>query len=141
VDVLGWDFAFELNEVARQDAAKAGFRAPCVPSGPPGIVRCELSGLRVRLEAREPRSGPHLSPGTFSHESAVLNPKDTIAQLGGLPAVADDKNHRIASQLSDCMVHECLRFRIERARGLVEHHERRSARECTCDRHTLHLPD
>lgn len=24
VDVLGWDFAFELNEVARQDAAKAG---------------------------------------------------------------------------------------------------------------------
>lgn len=24
VDVLGWDFAFEVNEVARQDAAKAG---------------------------------------------------------------------------------------------------------------------
>jgi len=24
VDVLGWDFAFEINEVARQDAAKAG---------------------------------------------------------------------------------------------------------------------
>ena len=24
VDILGWDFAFELNEVARQDAEKAG---------------------------------------------------------------------------------------------------------------------
>ena len=24
VDVLGWDFAFEVNEVARQDAEKAG---------------------------------------------------------------------------------------------------------------------
>src|SRR5581483_6239213 len=24
VDVLGWDFAFELNEVARQDAERAG---------------------------------------------------------------------------------------------------------------------
>ena len=25
VDVLGWDFAFELNEIARQDAERAGF--------------------------------------------------------------------------------------------------------------------
>ena len=24
VDILGWDFAFELNEIARQDAEKAG---------------------------------------------------------------------------------------------------------------------
>ena len=24
MDILGWDFAFELNEIARQDAEKAG---------------------------------------------------------------------------------------------------------------------
>jgi len=44
VDVLGWDFAFEVNEVARQDAAKAGIDMRFVRI--PG--RCSTSGRSIR---------------------------------------------------------------------------------------------
>ena len=65
VDILGWDFAFELNEVARQDAEKAGIdlRLVRIPrevldkrAPEQGDIRFfELAALSVSLKQEERR--------------------------------------------------------------------------------------
>ncbi len=63
VDVLGWDFAFELNEVARQDALKAGI---------------ELKLVRIPREVLEKRAVEQGDIKFF--ELAALNIKSEVSK-------------------------------------------------------------
>jgi adenine-specific DNA-methyltransferase len=82
VDILGWDFAFELNEIARQDAERAGIdlrlvRIPrevldkrAVEQG--DVHFFELAALSVAMK----RSGKHV---TLSVEDFII-PLDDVPQ-------------------------------------------------------------
>ena len=84
VDLLGWDFAFELNEVARQDAEKAGIdlRLVLIPrevlekrAVEQGDIRFfELAALSVGLK----QSGRKV---TLTLENFVIPPDDVPADV------------------------------------------------------------
>ena len=75
VDVLGWDFAFELNEVAKQQAAQANInvRFMRIPrevldkkAVEQGDIRFfELAALSVKVRMQEPRC--NADPNRFRH--------------------------------------------------------------------------
>jgi DNA modification methylase len=75
VDVLGWDFAFELNEVARQEAAKAGI---------------EMRFVRIPREVLEKR--------------AVEQGDITFFELAALAVEIESKNRRVSVSLTDFVI-------------------------------------
>ena len=91
VDVLGWDFAFELNEVAQQQAAQAGlalrfFRIPhdvmdkrAVEQG--DIRFFELAALAVDLHVGAPRRGSPPRNMTLTLTDFVIPPDDVPAEV------------------------------------------------------------
>lgn len=75
VDVLGWDFAFELNEVARQDAAKAGI---------------EMRFVRIPREVLEKR--------------AVEQGDITFLELAALAVDIQSTDRRVTASLTDFII-------------------------------------
>jgi adenine-specific DNA-methyltransferase len=75
VDVLGWDFAFELNEVARQEAAKAGM---------------EMRFVRIPREVLEKR--------------AVEQGDIAFFELAALAVDVESKNRQISVTLTDFII-------------------------------------
>ncbi len=72
VDVLGWDFAFELNEVARQEAAKAGI---------------EMHFVRIPREVLEKRA---VEQGDISfYELAALSVDVDVKKRAATVALTD----------------------------------------------------
>lgn len=84
VDILGWDFAFELNEIARQDAEKAGIKLRLVHiprevlekrAVEQGDIRFfELAALSIGLK----KSGRKV---TLTLEDFVIPPDDVPAEV------------------------------------------------------------
>jgi DNA modification methylase len=75
VDVLGWDFAFELNEVARQEAAKAGI---------------EMRFVRIPREVLEKR--------------AVEQGDITFFELAALAVDVERKSKKVSVSLTDFVI-------------------------------------
>jgi adenine-specific DNA-methyltransferase len=72
IDVLGWDFAFELNEVARQEAAKAGI---------------EVRFVRIPREVLDRRA---VEQGDISfYELAALSVDTTVKKRAATVALSD----------------------------------------------------
>ena len=68
VDVLGWDFAFELNEVAKQEAAAAEHRAAVRPHPARGAGEAGgRAGRHPLLRAGRPRRGRRQEEGRERH--------------------------------------------------------------------------
>lgn len=75
VDILGWDFAFELNEVARQEAAEAGI---------------EMRFLRIPREVLEKR--------------AVEQGDISFFELAALSVDIEYKGRRVTAELSNFVI-------------------------------------
>jgi len=75
VDVLGWDFAFELNEVARQEAAKAGI---------------EMRFIRIPREVLE--------------KSAVEQGDIKFFELAALAVDIESKSKKVSVSLTDFII-------------------------------------